>query len=368
MKNRIHGVLAFLQDMKAMILAAGQGMRLRPLTNYVPKPLVPILNVPVVVRTLRYLRAWGIREVVINLHHDGAKMRQALGDGSQLGMGIEYSTEKDLMGTAGGIKKAQARLRGGTFVVINSDVLTGTKLSEVIAYHRSRRAMATLVLREDPRAEQYGALAVDASGRIVRLRDLRVRSEAPQTVAMFTGIHVMEAEFLDAIPAGRPCGIIEETYPLLLKRDAPVFGYLDASYWADIGRPAWYLAAHMALLEGELHSCEPGTSQRPMKQIGRGSSVSSLSRVVPPVRVGECCRIEEGAQVGARASVGNNCILGRDCMVEESVVWDNVTVGAGARVDNAIIASNTAIPDGAHVSRQVVTPGMTAPIDKLEPS
>jgi len=356
--------------MKAMILAAGHGKRLRPLTDYVPKPLVPVLNVPMAVHTLAYLRTHGIRQVVINLHHDGGMVRKALGDGAQFDVEIEYSEEQLLMGTAGAIKKAEPLLRSDTFVVINSDVLTAAPLGEIVAFHRRQRALATLVLREDEQAEKYGALAMGPTGRIVRLRDLRVGREEPELVAMFTGIHVLDRRVLSAIPQGRPCNITEETYPALLRKAAPIYGYLDSGYWADIGSPARYLAAHQALLDGKMKLPKLACHAGPTAQMGAGVALSSLARLVPPTCVAERCRIEDGAQIGPRTTLGNRGHLERDSLVEESVLWENVTVGTGARIQHAIIAANAIVPSRACVSRMIVTPAGSTPLDAeqaLEP-
>ena len=349
--------------MKAMILAAGRGERLRPLTAHVPKALIPVLNVPAIVHTLTYLRNWGITEAVINLHHEGAKVRRALGNGTELGMHIEYSEEQLLMGTAGGIKKAEHLLSGGTFVAINADVLTAVPLAEVLSHHRNRRALATLVLRQDAEAEKYGTLAMGAGGRILRLLDLRVGSEPHELVAMFTGIHLLEPEIFHAIPPGRPCGITEETYPALLKAGAPVFGHLYSGYWADIGRPANYLAAHLALMDGKLPMPDSTVPDGRIAQVGHGARVGPLSKLLPPVLVGGGCTIEDGAQVGPGTTIGDRACLARGCIVRGSVLWDNVTVGAEAIVTGSIIASDATIAARARVDRMIVTPNESVLMD-----
>src|SRR5919108_2651193 len=159
--------------MRAMVLAAGQGQRLRPITDRVPKPLVSVAGRPMIEYPLRLLRHYGIREVVINLHHLGDQVEGYLRDGKRLGLKIFYSKENELLGTGGGLFKAKSFLSDGTFLVINTDVIIDLSIEEVLAYHAEKKATATLVLRPDLLADQYGSIEVDLQGRIHRFLDTR---------------------------------------------------------------------------------------------------------------------------------------------------------------------------------------------------
>lgn len=227
--------------MKAMILAAGYGERMRPLTNSMPKPLLPINNKPILHYTLQLLKKNGIFEIVINLHHLPGMIMNVFGDGSSLGMKIHYSYEKEILGTAGGIKAAEGFLKDGTFLVINSDIIVDIDIKKVVEFHKKNKAFVTMVLRHDTDADRYGAIEVDSDGRIRRfLGNPEYNGVSPLKKLMFTGIHIIEPEIFDEIPSGRYCGITEETYPKLMNDNIPIYGYEFNGYWIDMGTPERY--------------------------------------------------------------------------------------------------------------------------------
>jgi len=216
--------------MRAMILAAGFGTRLRPLTDRTPKPLVPVAGFPMIAYPLTLLRAAGIKEVVINLHHLGEQIREALGDGSRYGVSIEYSVEDPILDTGGAIRKARSFLDRGTFVVLNSDMICDLDLSEAIAHHRRHGALATMVLRPDPEAARYGVIEIDAETRIRRFLGRPEHVEGPLTPLMFSGIHVFEPAVFDYMAEGH-FSITRQTYPAMLEKNSPLYGYVFRGYW-----------------------------------------------------------------------------------------------------------------------------------------
>lgn len=230
----------FLSDtiyyMKAMVLAAGYGERMRPLTDNIPKPLLPLNGKPILHYTLKLLEKNGIREIVVNLHHLHQMIIDAFGDGSHYGMKIHYSYEKEILGTAGGIKAAEKFLRDDTFLVINSDIIVDIDINKVLEFHQEKEAVVTMVLREDYDVERYGVIEIDASGRVRRSLGITTRDEIKALKKlMFTGIHIFEPDIFNEIPSGRYCGITEEIYPKLISHNAPVYGYEFDGYWLDIG-------------------------------------------------------------------------------------------------------------------------------------
>ncbi|MFC1888787.1 NDP-sugar synthase [Thermodesulfobacteriota bacterium] len=236
---------------RAIVLAAGLGDRLRPLTSKIPKPLLPVAGRPLIEYGLELLGRHGIRDVVINLHHLHEQISTTLGDGSGLGMRIRYSLEMpEILGTGGGIKKAEPMLSEGTFIVINSDILIDVDLSDVLSFHRQNGAAATMVLREDPDACKWGAVSVDEG--------MRVRSVVgrPAVVGkdlkdfMFTGAHVMEPAVFRYMPAGRPFSITGVTYPDMIAAGERVLAYLHHGYWTDLGTPERYESACVDLEAG----------------------------------------------------------------------------------------------------------------------
>jgi NDP-sugar pyrophosphorylase family protein len=246
--------------MKAMVLAAGQGTRLRPLTDQVPKALVPVAGRPMIEYPLLLLKHYGIRDIVINLHHLGEQIESRLGDGAQLGLQITYSREPDLLDTGGGLLKAKPFLQDGTFVLINTDVLIDLPLSELITFHRKKAAAVTLVLRPDPLVDQYGSLEIDADGRIRRFLDTRMTSAllGPSAKLMFTGVQILEPKIFDYMNSGngiRKFSTTKDTYPRMLVESERLFGFRFEGFWQDLGTVERIREAEekLALGKAELH-------------------------------------------------------------------------------------------------------------------
>ncbi len=225
-----------------MILAAGLGTRLRPLTNTIPKPLLPISGTPLIVWNLLLLKRHGFQDVVINLHHLGPMIEQALGDGSRYGLRIIYSREPVILGTGGGLKQAEQHFSGESVLVLNGDTLVDLDLEALCAFHQQRNAMATLVLRKDPEAIRWGLVEMDSDNRIVRIIGRGHAYQAPTQPRMFAGIHVFRTRLLRDVPKGVASTIIEP-YIAAIERGETVLGYDYDGYWSDIGTPERYAQA-----------------------------------------------------------------------------------------------------------------------------
>jgi len=290
--------------MRAMILAAGLGTRLRPLTERVPKPLVPVVGTPNIVRTIAHLRSFGITEIVVNLHHLPDAIRGALGDGSALGVSIAYSSEPQILGTGGGIRQALPLLGDETFVVLNGDALFAPDFDAALRAHRRRGALATLILREDPQAEEFGAVGLDGEDRIRRLV-WAGDPAAGDRRAMFTGVHMLEPGIASRLP-DEGC-IVRQTYAPLVEAGAPLYGTLDRGYFCDLGTPRRYLEANLDLVTGRerLPGLEP-----PPDGVFLGSGVE----------IGADCRIEPGAVIGDRARLAGGIRIRRTVVLEGAEV------------------------------------------------
>lgn len=222
---------------RAMILAAGRGRRLAPLTDSTPKPLVPVAGLPLIEHILGFLRAGGISDVVVNLHHLGHRIAATLGDGARFGLRIEYSWEDRILDTGGGIKRAEALLAGEPFVVINGDSLLEIPLQDVVAYHRERGGVATMVLRADPEAARYGLVEVDAEDRVRRIVGEPSAVAGPLRPFMFVGLHVFEPAIFSWMEPGVPFSVTRVTYPRLLLADVPVYARVTSARWVTIDTP-----------------------------------------------------------------------------------------------------------------------------------
>ena len=241
--------------MKAMVLAAGQGTRLRPLTDTRPKALVPVGGRPMIEYSLLLLRHYGIRDIVINLHHHGEQIENRLADGSELGLQISYSVEPELLDTGGGLLKAKPFLQNGTFIVINTDVLIDLHLDQLLKFHRNQQAAATLVLRPDKDADQYGSMDIDEKGRICRFLDTKMPLQSPGPIRklMFTGLQVLEPKVFDYMHAGmlaHKFSTTRQTYPRMLADGQPLYGFCFDGFWQDLGTAERIRQAEHSLTEG----------------------------------------------------------------------------------------------------------------------
>ena len=240
-----------------MILAAGYGTRLRPLTETTPKPLLPVGGIPLIVWNLMLLRHYGIMDVVINLHHLGHLIENELGDGSRLNMRISYSHEKTIMGTGGGIKQVESFFEGQSFLVLNGDTLFELNLTELIDSYRGSGGLATMVLRDDPEVEKWGVVETTVSGQVIRINGRgRSLSHGGASVLrhMFSGAHIIHPRLLQHCPKDRPSSIID-AYVAELQQGSEINGFLAAGYWSDIGTPERYAQAQCDADDGRISCC-----------------------------------------------------------------------------------------------------------------
>jgi mannose-1-phosphate guanylyltransferase len=241
---------------KAMVLAAGQGTRLRPVTDRLPKALVPVAGRPMIEYALLLLRHYGVRDIIINLHHFGEQIETRLGDGQTLGLSIRYSKEPELLDTGGGLLKAKEFLRDGSFIVINTDALIDVNLAALAEFHAHSGAAATLVLRADPHADEFGSMDIDAAGRITRFLDTRAPVAPAGAVRklMFTGVQILEPQIFDYMNGGiakRKFSTTRDTYPRMLAGGERLYGFAFDGFWQDLGTPERIREAEQRLRSGQ---------------------------------------------------------------------------------------------------------------------
>lgn len=340
--------------MKAMILAAGLGTRLQPLTDRLPKPLLPLMLVPMVEHLLAQLCCQGVREVVINGHHLADQLAARLGDGSRWGLRLTFVREPQILGTAGALKNAEPFLRGAPFLVINADVLADVDLQALWTWHRARGALVTMVVRPDPAARLFGAVVVDERDRVRRINgrpEEKGRSLdcgfRRNDEAIFTGIQIVDPQVLGAIPANRFVSTTADTYPRLLQDGQPVAAYRHHGYWLDVGVPERYLQAHRDLLDGALGTSWEGrlpAGSRVLRGAGEQRMNDAILR--PPVVLGADVTLAAGARVGPYAVLGSGCRLHPHAEVRESVLGEKVTIGAGAALRRCLLGPGVRIPGG----------------------
>jgi mannose-1-phosphate guanylyltransferase len=233
---------------RAMVLAAGRGTRLGPLTERLPKPLMPVAGRPMLAYILDCLRAGGIEDVVINLHHLGRLVEREIGDGSRFGLRVRYSWEPEILDTGGGIKRAEPLLGAEPFLVVNGDSLLELPLRDLFAFHRRRAGTVTMVVRPAPDAERWGLIELDAGDRVRRVAGLPPGPvPGPLRPFMFPGLHVFEPRVFQYMRADAAFGVVRETYPRLLSAGEPVYGFITTARWLTIDTPEALAAANDTL-------------------------------------------------------------------------------------------------------------------------
>jgi mannose-1-phosphate guanylyltransferase len=333
--------------MRAVALIGGKGTRLRPITQTVPKSMVPLRNKPYVQYLVDTMRTAGLSGAVFSMGYLPEPIQRYFADRDLNGFSLDYAVEERPLGTAGGIKNAEEHLDEGAFVATNGDVLTGIDLSEVIETHMESGSLATITLTsvDDPTA--YGLVEVDHRLRVKRFVE-KPESDEVRTSLINAGIYVLERQVLSMIPEGREVSMEREIFPQL-QAMGKLSAFVSSAYWRDIGTPRSYLAASNDVLSGTVGREESFKHLSVEPTVSLSKNVSLL----PPVAIAERCQIEAGATIGGRTSLGEGCFVGEGAIVEGSILFD------GARVMEGTIVRSSIIGPGAVVHRNCVVRGLS---------
>ncbi len=340
-----------------MILAAGLGERMLPLTARVAKPALPLLNRPLIVEIARRLAEAGVRRLVVNLHHRGETVRGALGDGSALGLEVAYSEESERpLGTGGGVARARAHLEGEPFLLLNGDSLPGCDLKALARAHRRAGALATLVVRALKAGEKYRPVEADDKNRLWRIAG---RPAAPLLPPgglrqyAFTGVHMIEPGLLDFFPPAEVFDINHDVDPAALAAGRVLRVMPDASAWYELGDPARYLLASLAILEAG--GLAQAAERRVREGIYAAGDVEDLARarLEPPVWLGSGARLGAGARL-RRCVLGPDCDIEEDAVIEDSVLMAGARVGSRARLRGIVAEAGVEVPASVELEAQVL--------------
>jgi len=326
--------------MRAMIMAAGIGTRLRPVTDLLPKPMAPIANRPALYHILHLLKRHGIREVVINLHHLPELIKDYLGDGSLLGMDINYSFERELLGTAGGVKNNEAFLKGDTFLVISGDALTDVDLTGLVAAHRRYGSIATMSVKEVADPSLYGVVVADDEDRVIGFQEKPSIEEARSRLCN-CGMYVFEPEILSYIPEGQFDDFGKRLFPDLLKAGVPFYAHTIDEYWSDVGNLGELIRGNGDALAGRVEVEVPGTEVRSGVWVEEGSDLPESVRVEPPVLVGRDCRIGEDVVIQGPSVVGDGSELGKGAQIARALLLPGSRVSEGGLVVDGVIGQRS---------------------------
>jgi mannose-1-phosphate guanylyltransferase/phosphomannomutase len=344
--------------MKAVVMAGGEGSRLRPLTCHRPKPLVPVVNKPVMQHILELLKRHGITEIVVTLHYLAEEIEAFFGDGSDFGVNLQYTVEETPLGTAGSVKKAEEFLRDDTFLIISGDSLTDINLSEFIRNHRDRKAEASICLVRVENPLEYGVVITDDEGRVRRFLEKPEWSEVFSDTVN-TGIYCLEPTVLAYM---KPDAIYDwsgDIFPRMLKERKALFGFQAAGYWCDIGSLSAYRQSQIDVLSGKVDVEIPGERREGDIWVGEGTEIEPDVVIQQPVLLGSGCRVKKGAVLEEYSVIGDNCIVGTGSRIVGSMVFNGTYLGDESRLracvigENVILSRKTTVEEGAVIGDRV---------------
>jgi NDP-sugar pyrophosphorylase family protein len=311
-----------------MVLAAGLGLRMRPLTDLKAKPVLPVLNRPLIHWTLDLLAHHGVTDVVINLHHLPRTVVEAVGSGRDFGLEVTWSRERRILGTGGGPRRMRRFFGDAPFFLVNGDVAFDFDLTDLRERHHAAGARATLALVANPEPQRYSSIVTGTGGWVRALA--RLPRPARGQPSLFTGVHVLDPSLLDRLPAG-PSDVVRDLYAPLVDEGEDVLGVRVRGAWYDLGGPSLYLISQLSMLSSGFRG------------LAKGPLIHAAARIHPRARV-------------TRSVVGPESVVEEGAEVAGSVLWDRVRVGAGARVRGSILATGSRVEARAQVDGQVMVP------------
>lgn len=338
---------------KAMVMAAGLGTRLHPLTGRTAKPMVPILNRPVMEHILNLLRCYGVREVAANLHYHPDRIRAYFGDGADFGLSLRYNLEPELLGTAGGVGALRDFFADGTFVVISGDALTDIDLAAFLAAHRAHGAIATMAVKpvEDP--SLYGVAVCDSQGRVTGFQEKPPAAEALSNLCS-CGIYAFEPAIFDYVPAGVFVDWARDVFPQLLGEGRPFAAWELPTYWNDVGNIEQYRLGNFDALLGRVRIEVPGRQVAPRVWVGQGTEIEEGVHIEAPILLGAGCLVETRAELVGPLIVGDGCVIERGAVLEGVINWDGVKAGRDSRLAGSILGRHVVVHHEAVVHHDAV--------------
>jgi len=341
---------------KAVIIAGGLGTRLRPLTNNTPKPIVPLANLPMIVRQLDLLVCHGINEVIINLHYLSHEIKKILGDGRKWGIKIYYSIENEPLGTAGAVKNAEQFFDEDPLIVFNGDVITDLNLTKLIGFHHQKQAVVTLALTEVEDPTAFGLILRDKDGRVTKFLEKPNWEQVIQakTKAINAGTYIIDPKIFRDVPVGEPYSFERQLYPSLLEKGVRMFGYLSTAYWIDIGNPEKYKEVHQAILRGEVAVKIMGTRINNKVWLGEGTHPDATVKILGPCLLGNNVRLGRNTEIRDYVVLGDNVIVDEGSTLDRCVVWEGCKIGKGVHFVDCVLGRNCVIEDQSIIEHGVV--------------
>ncbi len=326
-------------------MAGGKGTRLRPLTCNLPKPMVPILEKPVMEYTIELLKKYGITEIAVTVQYLPEHIKQYFGDGSRFGVTLHYFEETAPLGTAGSIKNAESFL-DEQFIVISGDALTDFNLQKGIEFHKQKEALVTIFMKQVENPLEYGVILTDENQQIIRFFE-KPRWNEVFSDTVNTGIYVLEPEIFDYLAPGVPTDFSKELFPLLMREQRPLFGYSADGYWSDIGSLGQYRKSHEDFLDGKINFPLPGKEILPGLRVGENVMIDPQASIKTPAYIGSGTTVRQNTKIHPYTVIGSHCMISSRASLKDSILWDGVYVGVNTELRGSTIANGTFIDEGS---------------------
>jgi len=339
--------------LKAVILAGGEGTRLQPITFLNPKPMLPLANRPFMENFVLWLKSHNVKDIIFSAGYLSEVFKNYFGNGSKLGVKITFVEEEKPLGTCGGVKNTEKYLGSESFLVFNGDILSSLNLTDMIAFHKRKKADVTISVTSTEDPSSYGLVPVDEEGRITKFLE-KPEGDEFVTNLINAGIYVMEPHVLEAVPEGKNYSFERQLFPHLLEKNYGIFGYVFNSYWLDVGTPRKYLAANRDVLYKKIKFKFPGREVMKGIYAGKGSEYSECNFVSGPVVIGSGTKIDKNAKIMPLTVIGNDCSISGGTEISESVIFNNCKIGKKCRIKRAIISNNVGIGDNVAVEEYSV--------------
>ena len=339
--------------MKAVVMAGGEGTRLRPLTSSRPKPLVPILNKPCMQHTIELLKRYGITDIVVTLYYLADEIEGYFGDGSELGVNLIYTVEDTPLGTAGSVKKAEEYLKDDTFIIVSGDALTDLDVEKALAFHKEKGSVATLVLQHVDNPLEFGVVITDDNGRIRRFLEKPSWGEVFSDTVN-TGMYILEPSIFEYMQPDKSYDWSQDIFPQILAEEKPMFGYVLGEYWTDVGSLQQYRQAQYEMLGGMTKLPIEGRREGGDIWIGAGTEIDPNARLIGPLCIGKNCRIKANAHIGPDTVIGDNCLIEEGATLQRAIVWDSNYVGARSRLTGCTVCFRCTIKEDVDIQEGAV--------------
>ncbi len=339
--------------MRAVVMAGGEGTRLRPMTANQPKPLLPVVNQPIMGHVLRLLRRHGVTETVVTLQFLASLVRNYFGDGEEFGMTLSYATEETPLGTAGSVKNAEEALRDEPFIVISGDALTDIDLTDMIKFHEANDALVTIGLKRVPDPVEFGIIIADEEGRIERFLEKPTWGQVFSDTVN-TGVYIMAPEVLDHVATGQSVDWSNDVFPKLLADGARLYGYVTEAYWEDVGNHDSYLRVQADVLNRLVDVEIDGFEVSSGVWIAEGAEVDPDAVLRGPLFIGDYAKVEAGAELREYTVLGSNVVVKSGAFLHRAVLHDNVFCGPSTNLRGCVVGKNTDLMRGARVEEGAI--------------